>query len=56
MSDKLSGQEKSFLEKIADGVETLLAKRAVIILMTDGGSSADNIAKEVNLTPKTVQR
>ncbi len=56
MSDKLSGQEKSFLEKIADGSEELLAKRAVIILMTDGGSSADNIAKEVNLTPKTVQR
>ncbi|MCK6626513.1 MAG: CHAD domain-containing protein [Anaerolineae bacterium] len=56
MGDKLSDQEKSLLEKIADGSEELLAKRAVIILMTDGGSSADNIAKEVNLTPKTVQR
>lgn len=56
MSDKLSGQEKSFLEKVADGSEELLAKRAVIILMTDSGSSADNIAREVNLTPKTVQR
>jgi len=56
MGDKLSDQEKSLLEEIADGSEELLAKRAVIILMTDGGSSADNIAKEVNLTPKTVQR
>lgn len=56
MSNKLSGQEKSLLEKIADGSEGLLSKRAVIILMSDGGSSAANIAKEVNLTPKTVQR
>jgi CHAD domain-containing protein len=56
MSDKLSGQEKALLEKIADGPDELLAKRAVIILMTNGGSSAANIAKEVNLTPKTVQR
>jgi transposase-like protein len=56
MSYKLSGQEKSKLDKIADGSDELLAKRAVIILMADGGSSVANIAKEVNLTPKTVQR
>ncbi|NWF65634.1 MAG: CHAD domain-containing protein [Chloroflexi bacterium] len=56
MSNKLSGQEKSLLEKIADSSEELLARRAMIILMTDGGSSAANIAREVNLTPKTVQR
>ncbi|GAB4442370.1 MAG: hypothetical protein Fur0044_38790 [Anaerolineae bacterium] len=56
MGDKLSGQEKSLLEKIADGAAELLSKRAVIILMTDGGSSVAKIAREVNLTPKTVQR
>jgi CHAD domain-containing protein/transposase len=56
MSNKLSRQEKSLLEKIADDSDELLAKRAVIILMTHNGSSLANIAKEVSLTPKTVQR
>src|SRR5262245_52251607 len=56
MSDQLSAPEKSFLEKIADGSDEPLAKRAVILLMADGGSSVANIAKEVSLTPKTVQR
>src|SRR6185503_1473272 len=34
----------------------LLSKRATIILMTDSGSSVANIAKEVSLASKTVQR
>jgi CHAD domain-containing protein len=53
---KLTDQEKSILEKIADGSDEPSAKRAVIILMADGGNSVANIAKEVKLAPKTVQR
>jgi CHAD domain-containing protein len=53
---KLTDQEKSTLEKIVDGPDKLLAKRAKIILMTAGGSSEANIAKVVKLTSKTVQR
>jgi len=52
---KLTDQEKSTLEKIANGPNELLSKRAIIILMTDSGSSVANIAKEVSLTPKTVR-
>lgn len=53
---KLSAEEKTLLKKIADGSDELLAKRAVIVLMTDNGRSAANIAKEVSMTSKTVQR
>lgn len=53
---KLSPEEKTLLKKIADGGDELLAKRAVIVLMTDNGRSVANIAKEVSLTSKTVQR
>jgi CHAD domain-containing protein/transposase-like protein len=56
METKLTGDEKSLLKKIADSTDELLAKRAVIVLMLDSGSSVANIAKEVNLVPKTVQR
>jgi CHAD domain-containing protein len=52
---KLSKDEKSLLKKIADSADEDLAKRAIIVLMTNNGSSIDNIAKEVNLVPKTVQ-
>lgn len=56
METKLSGDEKSLLKNIADSADESLAKRAVIVLMTENGSSIDNIAKEVSLVPKTVQR
>jgi CHAD domain-containing protein/uncharacterized protein YjbK/transposase-like protein len=55
-TEKVSDTEKSLLENIARGPAELLSKRAIIILMTDNGSSVANIAKEVSFTPRTVRR
>ncbi len=55
-TEKLGDTEKSLLENIARGPRELLSKRAIIILMTDNGSSVANIAKEVSFTPRTVRR
>lgn len=55
-SEKISEAEKLLLEKIANDPRQLLSKRAIIILMTDNGSSVANIAGEVGFTPRTVRR
>jgi CHAD domain-containing protein len=53
---ELTDTEKLILEKIASSDNRLLAKRAVIILMSGGDNLPTNIAKEVELTPRTVRR
>lgn len=55
-SDKLTGPEKSLLERIAAGPSERLSKRAVIVLMLASNSPVANIAKEVGLTPTTIRR
>lgn len=52
----LKESEKSILEKIAGSNNTRLAKRAIIILMSQNNASIDNIAKEVELSAQTVKR
>lgn len=53
---KLSEAEKAKLETIASSADTLLAKRAMILLMSDADVQPKNIAKEVEFTPQTVKR
>lgn len=53
---RLSDAEQALLEKIAKADNNLLAKRALIILMSDGGTTPANIAKEVEVSPRTVRR
>lgn len=52
----LSQTERSTLEMIANGQDELLARRATIILMSETNIRAVNIAKEVELSPRTVKR
>jgi CHAD domain-containing protein len=53
---KLTQVEKAKLEVIANGDNPLLAKRAMIVLMSDADVQPNNIAKEVEFTPQTVKR
>lgn len=52
----LNNAEKIILERVAAGDDKLLARRAIIILMSDGQAQPENIAKEVELTTRTVKR
>jgi CHAD domain-containing protein len=56
MTEALQDQEKTILEKVAGGQNEPLAKRATIILLTDAGKSAAEIAREVDYTISTIQR
>jgi CHAD domain-containing protein/adenylate cyclase class IV len=53
---KLSPPERAVLEQIADGDDKLLARRAMIILMSDADNPISNIAKEVELSVQTVRQ
>jgi triphosphatase len=53
---KLTEAEKAKLETIANSKDSLLAKRAMILLMNDAEVQPKNIAKEVEFTPQTVKR
>ena len=53
---QLSDLEKLALGKIANLKNKQLAKRAMIILMSDVNAEPDNIAREVELTVRTVKR
>jgi CHAD domain-containing protein len=53
---KLSEAEKAKLENIASSNDSLLAKRAMILLMNDADVQPGHIAKEVEFTPQTVKR
>ncbi len=55
MIEKLSDTEKSTLERITRKANKLLVKRANIILLSDQRVLPADIAKEVELTPRTVR-
>lgn len=53
---KLTEAEKAKLEVIVKGNDPLLAKRAMIVMLSDADVELNNIAKAVEFTPQKVKR